>query len=273
MISFLEHLNSKVFIWLPNYLRKSIIRGNSNDLPGARHIMFIFVDHFEPQVGGAAEEKQKERVDIWMEKYPTIASSFVDADGKHPQHTWFYPYDEYRSEEIKLLSQLCYDGFGEIEMHLHHKNDTSDSLRRKLNDCKAEFAKFGVLITAEQNPRSVYGFIHGDWGLDNSRGVSFCGVNNELQVLSETGCFADFTFPSPGHSSQPRKINSIYYAEDDPDRPKSYDQGTDVRVGGNRSGDLMIIQGTLGLRWKSRKYYVLPRIETGFIRGGSGDFA
>ena len=44
----------------------------------------------------------------------------------------------------------------------------------------------------------------------------YCGVNDELTVLRETGCYADFTMPAAPDVSQTRTINAIYYAADDP---------------------------------------------------------
>ncbi len=52
-----------------------------------------------------------------------------------------------------------------------------------------------------------------------------CGINNELLILKETGCYADFTFPSAPHPTQPSTINSIYYAKDDPLAPNSHNTG------------------------------------------------
>jgi hypothetical protein len=62
--------------------------------------------------------------------------------------------------------------------------------------------------------------------------------------------------------------NAIYYATDDPLRPKSHDSGVPVRVGGVASGDLMIVQGPLGLNWRERKFGVMPRIENADVRRG-----
>ena len=89
-----------------------------------------------------------------------------------------------------------------------------------------------------------YAFVHGNFALANSAGGRFCGVDSEMKVLAETGCYADFTFPAFGSPAQPRKSNSIYYATDDAG-PKSYDRGNDVAVGRPASGDLMIFQGPL----------------------------
>ncbi|MDP7042198.1 MAG: hypothetical protein QGF91_06060, partial [Gammaproteobacteria bacterium] len=97
---------------------------------------------------------------------------------------------------------------------------------------------------------------------------SACGINNELIVLRELGCYADFTLPSAPDPAQTSKINSIYYATDDPDRPKSHDTGTDVRVGGSAEGDLLMIQGPLALNWKQRKFGLIPKVENSEVRGG-----
>ncbi|WP_197472948.1 hypothetical protein, partial [Oleiphilus sp. HI0123] len=101
----------------------------------------------------------------------------------------------------------------------------------------------------------AYGFIHGNWTLDNCHPEGLhCGVNDELLVLKATGCYADFTLPSAPSPTQTSTVNSIYYATDDPDKPKSHDKGVDVEVGKPASGDLMIIQGPLCLNWKKRKF-------------------
>ena len=206
------------------------------------------------------------RVDAWMEGYPETVRGHVDADGKCPQHTWFYPFDEYRSAHLEKLTRLCSLGYGEIELHLHHDNDTAAGLYEKIQNAKRTFSKYGALITAGNDPKYAYGFIHGNWSLDNSRRDGrWCGVNNELQILAETGCYADFTMPSAPSETQSGKINSIYYATDDPEKPKSYNTGTDVQVGKEPSGDLMMIQGPLCLNWRRRKAFILPKIENGSI--------
>ena len=47
------------------------------------------------------------------------------------------------------------------------------------------------------NGRVVFGFIHGNWALDNSRpDGKYCGLNNEITLLRDLGCYADFTMPS-----------------------------------------------------------------------------
>jgi hypothetical protein len=98
--------------------------------------------------------------------------------------------------------------------------------------------------------------------LDNSRfDPQWCGVNDELTILEETGCYADFSAPTAPCISQPRKINSIYYASDDPLRPKSHDRGADAQAGARAPEGLLMIQGPLSLNWRRRKLGLFPTIE------------
>jgi hypothetical protein len=92
-------------------------------------------------------------------------------------------------------------------------------------------------------------------------------VNDEITILRETGCYADFTFPSAPSDTQPRKINSIYYAIDDPQRPCSHEHGgVDVGVAPQPPESLMLIQGPLVLDWHRRKLGILPSVENGCIQ-------
>src|SRR5262249_36944022 len=128
--------------------------------------------------------------------------------------------------------------------------------------------RHGLLAQDRQTGALAYGFIHGNWALGNSRPDGrWCGVNNELDVLRETGCYADFTLPSAPSPTQTRKSNSIYYAQSDPHRPKSHDTGTDVGRGPVPPRSLMLIQGPLLFNWGSRKWGLVPRLENGCLQG------
>ena len=139
------------------------------------------------------------------------------------------------------LARLAYQGYGEVEFHLHHQGDTAETLTQKIKRSIQLSQMTGAFITAEKKPKTEYAFIHGMWALDNSRGGKFCGVNNELEILRKTGCYADFTHSSWG-TMNPIMTNTLYYAKDDP-KPKSYDHGKEVEVGGESWGDLLIFEG------------------------------
>ena len=53
--------------------------------------------------------------------------------------------------------------------------------------------------------------------------------------------------------SNPINVNSIYYATDNPTKPKSYNVGIKVRRSNKKRGDLMIIQGPLYPAFKKER--------------------
>jgi hypothetical protein len=243
----------------------------SNAVPRDRPIdvLLCVADHFEPGWDHAAADQAAERMRRWLTAFPEQFQRFRDTDGYSPRHTFFYPLEMYQRNEVAQLAQLCRDGFGEVEVHLHHDNDNSENLRRSLQDyCRRLREEHGLLAHDRHSGGIRYAFVHGNWALDNSRPDGrWCGINNELDILRETGCYADFTFPSYPSPTQTRKINSIYYAVDDPARPKSHDWGRDVGAAPRPAGSLMLIQGPLVLNWRSRKFGLIPRIENGNIQG------
>jgi hypothetical protein len=235
----------------------------------AVHLILCVADHFEPKLGKAPPEVARRRVEHWVREYPRQLGRFRDSDGRPPRHSFFYPEEEYEPEYLEALAGLCRAGFGEVEVHLHHDHDTAAGLRQKLVAFKEVLARrHGLLSRDRETGQLAYGFIHGNWALDNSRPDGrWCGVNNELDVLRETGCYADFTLPSAPSPTQTRKVNSVYYACDDPDRPKSHDTGVDVGQGPAPANALMLIQGPLVLDWGRRKGGLLPGIENGCLQG------
>ena len=66
-----------------------------------------------------------------------------------------------------------------------------------------------------------------------------------------------------------QRINSIYYAIDDPLKPKSYNNGIDVEVGKRANGDLMIFEGPLLINWKDWKHRIYPSIDDGQLQAGN----
>jgi hypothetical protein len=258
-----------VSVWLASYLRHDWPAARTAPAAAGRHLLFCFVDHFEPRFEQPSYAVECARVERWRRSYPLLCAGRRDADGRGPVHTFFYPAEEYRPEHLDALTEICRAGYGEIEVHLHHHQDTAEGLRSKLRRFVAALAERHDALprdAASGQPR--WGFIHGDWALDNSHPTPdfCCGVDNELPILAAEGCYADFTLPSAPSPCQTRMINSIYYASGNPGQRKSHDTGERVQVGRAGAGDLMIIQGPLGLNWHSRRYGVIPRIENADIR-------
>ena len=254
--------------WLTTYALTSCRRRPPQDGRPV-HLLLCIADHYEPNHAAPTAAAAVARVQRWVEVYPRLFGRFRDSSGRAPRHTFFYPMEQYEPEKIEALATLCRAGFGEVEIHLHHEGDTEVSLRQKLLQYKALLGdRHSLLARHMRTGKLAYGFVHGDWALDNSHPEGkHCGVNNELSVLHETGCYADFTLPAAPEPQQTRKINSIYYAVGIPGRRKSHDTGSDVGAGPTPDNGLMIIQGPLVLNWTRRKWGVLPRIENACIQG------
>ena len=249
-------------LWLPTYLRRPVRR----PVPGVTHVMLAICDHFEP-FHDAGQEKAMRRVQEWRRKYPEF-SRFRDSDGCPPRHTFFYPIEQYAPGVLKGIAETCRETACEVEIHLHHDRDTAENLRATLSKGKEDLERHG-LLSHDETGATRFAFIHGNWALDDShphgRG---CGVRGELPLLKEAGCYADFTLPSAPSRTQTKTINSIYYATDS-GGPKSHDSGRLARAGLKPSGDLLLVQGPLGLNWRWRKLGLLPRIENGDLTGAN----
>jgi hypothetical protein len=251
--------------WIGSYIKRSIRRiAGASVTVKPLHIIFCLVDHFEPKWGHPDRYVETARMHRWIEKYRETASWHKDADGSSPRRSFFYPQEEYEKAHLDCLAAICCQGFGEVEIHLHHDNDTAQGLKYKIENFKERLESHG-LLSIDKLGNTRFGFIHGNWALDNSRADGrWCGVNNELEILRDTGCYADFTLPSAPSDTQTSKINSIYYAKDTAE-PKSHNTGIDVKAGLEPSGDLMIIQGPLALNRRRRRAGVIPRIENSEI--------
>jgi hypothetical protein len=253
--------------WLPAYLGGA---GKRRDpAPGEDvHLILCVADHFEPKFGGVGPEGAAARVRKWVEEYPRQLARFRDSDGRTPRHTFFYPAEEYEPALLDELAGLCAAGFGEVEIHLHHDNDTPENLARTLAEFRDLLAlRHGLLGRDRATGEVAYCFIHGNWALCNSRPDGrLCGVDNEIDVLRATGCRVDMTMPSAPSDTQTPTINSIYYAVNRPG-PRSHDRGQPAGDGPPPEGGLMLIQGPLLLDWGRRKFGILPRVENGCIQG------
>ena len=99
-------------IWLPSYVAQAFRRNNARKRPV--HIIFSLADHFEPRWGNVRVDKEIERTDTWLKKYAVVAQRHKDCNGHMPEHTLFYPNDEYTPKIFEKLTEFCKKGFGEV---------------------------------------------------------------------------------------------------------------------------------------------------------------
>ena len=250
--------------WLPAY---AAVRGRNLWPPPVKRIWVTFADHFEPWWRQADEHTARARTRHWLDRWPRVAERHADSAGRPPCYTFFYPEEQYDDEVLSDLARLQSAGLGDVEVHLHHDNDVADHFVERVSTfVRRLHERHGLL--RRQEGRLQFGFIHGNWALDNSLpGGRFCGLNNEISLLRDLGCYADFTLPAAPSRAQTRMVNTIYWATDNPELPKSHDRGTPVRVGHATTGDLLLIPGPLTFNLREWAMRGVPRLECGELAG------
>jgi hypothetical protein len=125
-----------------------------------------------------------------------------------------------------------------------------------------------AFVDGEKAPR--YGFVHGNFALANAAGGYACGVDDEMQILAETGCYGDFTLPAAAfHPAQIAKINSIYECGLPLDRRAPHRQGPILRVGRSPRIFPLIVQGPLMLDFDRTARNGWGRIENAALVAGN----
>jgi len=230
--------------WFPSYAR-DLVQGRYGSPEQTEHLFLLMCDHWEP--GRGAEGLT--RADHWLDAFESIADEHRDTQGRIFQYSWFYPIDNLEPAVLDRLADSVFEGYGEIEVHWHHRHDDSASFARDLSAALPEFTRVGALIS-EPDIQPRFAFIHGNWTLDNSGAPRLCGISDEISILQRHGCYADFTFPALGTSAQPSTINRVFYALDT-SRPKSYEENPVLARAGRDGTGLMLIPGPLGLDFRN----------------------
>jgi hypothetical protein len=251
-------------LWFLPYVKERIRRRSRK--PNPKRVWVAITDHYEPLGMGASAETALGRVARWRDCWPRIATEAPrDAHGQPPQYSFFYPQEEYRRDLLDGIAEMVRLGVGDVEVHLHHEHENREAFTEKIREyCKRLTEDHGLL--RQQDGRTVFGFIHGNWALDNSRpDGKWCGLKGEIALLRELGCYADFTMPSIPSPTQGRVVNQIYWCTNNPDnRPRSFDHGLEATPGGGHQGDLLMVTGPVAMRLGGR---LVPRVEAGEIAG------
>ena len=253
-------------LWLPGYLSDRAAR-LLRPSRGPATVWLTFADHYEPRWRNAELPVARARVDRWRTDWPKVAAERRDHFDRPPRYTFFFAEEEYHPDLIDPLAELAQAGIADVEVHIHHDGEGEENFRQRMTAFMAALRqRHGLLHTIDD--REVFGFIHGNWALDNCHPSGrWCGLNNELSILRELGCYADFTLPAAPDPCQTRMVNSIYWAVDDPQRSRSHDTGTVVTPGGTPPASaLLMVQGPLGIRWNPRRG-LRPALEVGELAG------
>lgn len=253
--------------WLIRYpaWRASEVVNSAKDSNGVTHLIFTVANHFEPGLG----DKALARLQKWCELARTTGDAIRDHDGTPFRHTNFFPAEQYERPLLEMLADLEADGFGEVEVHFHHGVDRPDTAEnttyalKSFRDLLAQEHKCLSRETSLSSPR--YGFVHGNWALANSARGRYCGVDSEMQILAETGCYADFTLPSVPFQSQVPRINAIYQCGHPFTEARPHRSGPSVKVGDHLRLPI-IFTGPLVFDWTRRvRGLPIPRLDDGAL--------
>jgi hypothetical protein len=255
---------------LPGLVRHQIFHSRPS---GRVHLIIALADHFEPAIvpddgrKRAPRDVQEQRVERWCNEYPALADEWRDNDGYPFQHTYFYPAEQFDAVLIDRLAEHCHDGWGEIGIHLHHgvdAADTPENTRRTLTSFRDELEGRGCVSYLNGAGPARYAFVHGNFALANSGGGCMCGVDAEIQILADTGCYADLTLPAASFDpAQIAKINSLYECALPLTRRAAHSKGRDLAAGRSPRVFPLMVQGPLLLTFNSGRL----RIENGALVG------
>ena len=254
--------------WIPNYAWQRMVRRQRPPKPF--HLVLALADHFEPYIYPPnprcflSRSEQLKRVRDWCREYPIVFRSFRDSCGIPFRHTYFYPAEHCDPEIIGILAEHCNRGWGEIEIHLHHGlngPDTPENTRDELLHFRDFLASNGCLSRLKGSGIPRYAFVHGNWALANLYNGRYCGVDSEMQILAETGCYADFTLPSAPARAQVAKINCLYECKNPLENRGPHRRGRDLHTGSHPSVLPIVIQGPLMIDFSRRRQRILPTLE------------
>lgn len=261
--------------WLPSYAWQQLTRRTPS---GPTHLIIAVADHFEPAIvpdNGLARApylEQEQRLERWCRDYPRLVDGWRDSGGRPFRHTYFYPAEQYDKGLIDRLAEHCHAGWGEIEIHLHHgvkAPDTAENTRRQLVEFRDALAfEHGCLCSLDDSGPPRYAFVHGNFALANSAQGRACGVDAEMQVLAETGCYVDMTLPTGAfHSAQTAKINSLYECALPLDRRAPHRWGQNLERGRPARVFPLIVQGPLVMDFSAAGGSLRVAIDNGALTG------
>src|ERR1700747_2135543 len=103
-----------------------------------------------------------------------------------------------------------------------------------------------------------------------SAGGMACGVDNEVEILAQTGCYADLTLPTATfHPAQVQKVNSLYECSLPLHARAPHRKGRNLRVGEAPQKFPVMVQGPLMLDFDRGARNGVGRFENAALTGAN----
>jgi hypothetical protein len=271
-----ENYFTKFGYSLPWLARYPLSRGRAffeSTASEKKHVIITIANHFEPgwSENGILDHKtQVARLKDYVRTARETGEAVRDADGTKFRHTNFYPAEQYDPGILDILAEMQAEGLGETEVHLHHgvdEPDTAENLKQTLIGFRDTLAERHALLSRMDGiGKPMYAFVHGNLALANSCGGKYCGVDNEMEILRDTGCYADMTLPSAPDRSQVAVLNQIYECALPLDQAAPHRKAKRAEVNGKQIALPLIFTGPLVFNWTRRIAGLpFPRIDDGAL--------
>lgn len=115
---------------------------------------------------------------------------------------------------MQRLAEFCHLGWGRLKFTCTGLTEsiTAEETEKQLTSFRDVLAHDHVCLSYEEgDAQPKYAFIHGNLTLANCANGFACGIDNEMQLLADTGCYVDMTYlTAVFHPAQIGMINSIY---------------------------------------------------------------
>lgn len=232
-------------------------------------IVHFHCDHFEPLRRDASGELVGlEAVTAWNEArlqsrhlqklslfYTSQWCCSETADEPTPIIPRMLPFDDPRishlqPQDMEVASYLAEQPGLDMHVHVHHEWWTSSAYsgiactREQDSEALSSAIRGHLHRYEELWPAKNWCFIHGCWSL-NASDTSVCRITDEMRLLLNLGCAADFTFPAGRTHCNPTVQHAPYtvlpvVAEKGYDRPDAMPITVAAGAGARKPGRLLI---------------------------------
>jgi hypothetical protein len=227
------------------------------------HIYIALCDYFEPFSGDVSQEIAEHRVVTWCKEYSRTAKLHHDSSGKFPVHTLFYSEEDYNPQLLDILNRLYKQNLADIEMMLPVTHEPLDNFKRKVEEFRDVLFHHHGFLRKGADEKITYGFSHRfKTTYTPTINFSISEICDRIQILIDTGCFADFTYLSKKNRKYLNsQLNSIVRSKD----TKTKDYSAPIFPQNWTIKNLLTIQDPYTLKWNADFLRIFPFLENGEI--------
>lgn len=160
-----------------------------------KRVVFFHCDHFEPfQKDSEGNIISLSHIEEFLKKltqYPWGSPSlFFSSQAYYLAQNKFWSGS--RKKEDEEIQELLKSANIDFQVHIHHEGWLNEVPSSPEINAQRLDEMLKLIIPKD---KTEWCFIHGCWALQASD-ATICNISNEVKVLLDNGCIADFTFPA-----------------------------------------------------------------------------